>query len=95
MKVARGWPVPGLALALLLAACSLVDPDDNEVRISADVPASAEAVFLLAHEWLHEGGCLIVEAHNHEDPGPQVAAGGPHRTTRLRDDSDRGRSRPL
>lgn len=43
----RAW----IGAALILAACSLTDPDDQDFRVSDEAPAPADAVFEKAEAW--------------------------------------------
>jgi len=73
----------GIGFGLILAACSLpgIDPEDRELTISGEAPASAEAVFQKAEAWLQR--YQVIERRSPDLLSVRRALPGQDRTGRL------------
>lgn len=73
----------GIGAGLILAACSLTDPEGQELTLTGDAPAPAEAVFQKAEAWLQRGSYQVVERRSPDLLRARRSLPGQDRTGRL------------
>jgi hypothetical protein len=73
----------GVGFALILAACSLTDPEGDDLTVSGEAPAAADAVFQKAEAWLGRGTYQVLERSSPTLIRARRALPGQDRTGRL------------
>ena len=72
-----------IGFVLIVAACSLTDPEGDDQTISGEAPATAEAVFQKAEAWIQGRGYQTLERRSPGLLSVRRALPGQDRTGRL------------